>query len=119
MKLQQIIEILDAVVISDTAGIDIDIKGAYSSDLMSYVLFYAPSGCMLITCLTQLQVIRTAEISGIKAIVFVQNKMPDKEVIELAGIKKIPLLVTPLSKFAACGKLYQNGLHDTIKIDTK
>lgn len=115
MELHKIIKLLDAVVIPDTDDSEVDIQWAYSSDLMSDVLFFAAADCILITGLTQPQVIRTAEIADIKTVVFVQNKNPDKETVELAKKKKIPLLVTPLSKFAACGKLYTEGLRDCPK----
>ncbi|MBI4710727.1 MAG: hypothetical protein HY759_06480 [Nitrospirae bacterium] len=112
MKLKEITRLLDAEVISDSAAPDADIEMVYSSDLMSDVLFFAPADCILITSLTHPHVIRTAEITRINTIIFVQNKKPDSETVELAKKKNIHLLVTPLSKFAACGRLYLNGIRD-------
>jgi hypothetical protein len=108
--LEKIIEILEAETVTKPDGSDIDVQCACSADLMSDVLFYCSSNSILITGLTKHHVIRTAEILGIKAIVFIQNKKPDKETIELAKQRKIPLFITPLCMYTASGKLFQAGL---------
>lgn len=110
MTLKKVAEILEAIIVSDIDNLDINIKGACSADLMSDVLYYYASDFLLITGLIQPQVVRTAEIAGIRSIVFTQNKKPDKETISLAQQKKIPLLITPFCMYAASGKLYQAGL---------
>jgi predicted transcriptional regulator len=111
MKIQKIVEILEATVISGQDNLDeINIKGACSADLMSDVLYYYAPDSLLITGLVKPQVVRTAEIVGIRIIVFIQNKKPDNETIELAKQKKIPLLVTPLCMYTASGRLFQAGL---------
>ncbi len=111
MTLKKIAEILEATIISATDSLDIDIRGAYSTDLMSHVLYYHAPNSVLITSLVNPQVIQTATIAGIKIIVFTENKKPTEETIELANQKKIPVLITPFSMYTASGKLFQAGLH--------
>jgi predicted transcriptional regulator len=107
----EIVKILKAHVVLDTGNLDeVHIKGAFSADLMSDVLYYNAHDYLLITGLIKPQVVRTAFIAGIKIIVFTQNKKPDKDTLELAQQKKIPLLVTPLCTYTASGTLYQAGL---------
>jgi predicted transcriptional regulator len=109
---KEVVEILEARTVLNTENLDeINIKGACSADLMSDVLYYYAPDYLLITGLIKPQVIRTAVIAGIKVIVFTQNKRPDKDTIELAKQKNIPLLITPFSMYTASGKLYQAGLH--------
>ena len=110
MILKDIIKILEATVITDSANTDMNILSACSADMMSAVLFYHTANSLLITGLAQPQVIRTAEIAGIKAIVFVLNKKPDNNIIELANKNKIPLISTPMCMYTASGKLFQKGL---------
>lgn len=111
MTINTIQEILEATIVSNTEDIHtINIKGACSADLMSDVLYYSSQDFLLITSLIKPQVIRTAVIAGIKIIVFTQDKKPDKDTIELAQQKKIPLLVTSFCTYTASGKLYQAGL---------
>ncbi|MBI5098569.1 MAG: hypothetical protein HZB30_04960 [Nitrospirae bacterium] len=115
MTLSKITEILEATVIVRPADLeDLNIRSACSADLMSDVLYYHSIDSLLITGLTQINVIRTAEIAGTKAIVFVLNKKPDERTVELAGQKKIPLLSTPFCMYTASGKLYQAGLRSSL-----
>jgi hypothetical protein len=119
MTLKRLIEILDAEVILDAGDPDIEVQAACSSDLMSDLLcFAAKPGSVLITGLINPQVVRTAEIADLKAIIFVLRKRPDKDTIELARAKGIPLIVTPLSRFTSCGRLYVEGLESCTE-DTK
>jgi predicted transcriptional regulator len=110
MTLQEIKGILNASVLARNDDLSVDIDRAYCADLMSDVLAFSITSSLLITGLTNAQVIRTAEVADIKAIVFVQNKRPDVETIALADGKRIPLLVTDFSMFDACGRLYEQGL---------
>jgi hypothetical protein len=110
MLLSNIRDLLDAVVLAREEDMGMGIDRAYCADLMSDVLAFSISNSLLITGLTNTQVIRTAEVAAIKAIVFVQNKRPDIQTISLAEEKKIPLLVTALSMFDTCGRLFERGL---------
>jgi predicted transcriptional regulator len=110
VTLKEISRLLDATIISDSIDMDMDIQSACSADMMSTVMYYHTANSLLITGLAQPSVIRTAEMAGIKAIVFVLNKKPDETIIELAGLKEIPLLSTPYCMYTASGKLYEAGI---------
>ncbi len=110
MILSDIRDILKAVVLARKEDMGIQIERAYCADLMSDVLAFSISNSLLITGLTNTQVIRTAEVATITAIVFIQNKRPDIQTIALADEKKIPLLVTDFSMFETCGLLFERGL---------
>jgi predicted transcriptional regulator len=110
MTLDEIRYILGAKILARDGDMGMLIDKAYCADLMSDVLAFSITNSLLITGLTNTQVIRTAEVADIKAIVFVQSKRPDVDTIALADTKKIPLLVTEYSMFDVCGKLYEKGL---------
>ncbi len=110
MTLGEIKKILGAVILTDNDDLDTDIKRAYCADLMSDVLAFSVTSSLLITGLTNAQVIHTAEVAGMKAIIFIRNKRPEGKTIALADRKKIPLLITDFSMFDTCGKLYEKGL---------
>ena len=110
MKLKNIERILGAEVITGTELLQEDIKMACGSDLMSDVLAFAKPGSLLLTGLTNPQVVRTAEMADLRAICFVRGKKPEKETIQMAESKDIPLLVTPLPMFESCGRLHREGL---------
>lgn len=83
---------------------------ACGADLLSDVLAYTKENCLLLTGLIHPQVIRTAEMLDLAAVIFVRGKEPTQEMIEMASSRDIPVLSTPLTMFEACGMLYQAGL---------
>ena len=114
MTITQIIKLLNAEVISEQGADKLEIKFAKASDLMSDVLAFSKPvserDTLLITGLTNKQVVRTCEIAGVAAIVFVRGKNPSAETIELARQSSIPLLTTKLKMYEACGTLYSSGI---------
>lgn len=118
MTLSQILKLLHAKLISEQGADKLEIKFAKASDLMSDVLAFSQPfskrNTLLVTGLTNKQVIRTCDIAGVGAIVFVRGKNPSTETIELAQQCKIPLLTTGLKMFEACGILYNHGIMGTL-----
>ena len=112
MKIKKIVKILDAKVLAGEKFLDFDITNCGASDLMSDVLSRISSPDLLLSGLSNPQVIRTASLSGIKTIVIVRGKKIDKSIIELAQKENIVLLLTKLSCFGACGLLYEKGLRN-------
>jgi predicted transcriptional regulator len=110
MKLSEIAEILKAEVLYGEELEGIEIEHACGSDLMSDVLCQSMHGSLLLTGLTNPQVVRTAEMSENSAICFVRGKTPPSETMELARKNRIPLLLCSYSMYLACGKLYTAGL---------
>ncbi len=110
MTLGEISGILEAHVITERTDMNKVIGRAYCADLMSDVLAFSVTQSLLITGLTNVQVVRTADVADIRAVVFVQSKRPDGDTIAMAESKNIPLLVTNLSMFETCGRLYERGL---------
>jgi predicted transcriptional regulator len=110
MRLSEIREILDAAVLAGVEHLDKTVVGGGGADLMDDVLAAAAEGALLLTGLTTEQVLRTAKIAGVKAIVFVRGKKPEEPVQKLAESYGIPLLLTRYSLFVACGRLYMQGL---------
>ena len=110
MTLEEVKEILNAEVITGFNNLEMEIKMGCGCDLMSDVLAFIKSDSLLLTGLTNIQVIRTAEMADIVAICFIRGKKPDEEIIRLAKSKGLPLLVTQLPLFESCGQLYKKGL---------
>jgi len=108
MKLQQIISIVEGQVLVD-AGIDREISCAAASDLMSDVLAFAEPYSVLLTALCNPQVVRTAEMADIAAIIFVHGKVPGAETISLAKEKGIPLVLAKAPLFEICGACTRRG----------
>ncbi|MBN2282649.1 MAG: hypothetical protein JXO48_02050 [Deltaproteobacteria bacterium] len=113
MKLDDIITILEGRVLTRTGTNDLEIQSCGSADLMSDVLaFQTEESGLLLTGLTNQQVIRTAEMANINAIVFVRGKIPPQSTIDLAEELSIPLISCFHSMYKASGLLYNAGLPD-------
>jgi predicted transcriptional regulator len=110
MTLREIMDLLQAEVISGHDSLDIEINFAGGSDLMSDVLAFGKPGLLLLTGLSNTQSVRTANIIDAKAVVYVRGKKPDTTGIELAREVGIPLLSTKLMMYTACGLLYAKGV---------
>lgn len=110
MRLQEVKEILGAEVIVGKDLLEMEVKTAFGADLMSDVLAFAKPGSLLLTGLTNPQVIRTSDVLDIAAIVMVRGKRPLPETIQLAEELRIPLLTTKYILFEAVGRLYTKGI---------
>ena len=110
MKLTEIIKKIDGTLCTADLVADIDIKGGCGADLMSDVLASIQPQAVLLTGLVNPQVVRTAQMADVSAIIFVRGKCPHPETIELATQERIPIISTPLGMFEVCGRLYCAGL---------
>lgn len=110
MTVRDVQEALGARFASGEEWADREVHMACGSDMMSDVLAFVKDRAVLLTGLCNPQVIRTAEMMDIVAIVFVRSKKPDEQMIELAQEREIPLLCTGHRMFSACGILYDKGL---------
>lgn len=110
MKLSEVKEILDAEILTGEEYLERRVCSAFGSDLMSDVLAFVEDCTLLLTGLTNLQVIRTAEMVDLNAIVFVRGKKPSEEIINMAKQHDIILMRTEKILYTACGKLYEKGL---------
>ncbi len=110
MKLQELLKTLDAEMILENHGPEEEIPFGGAADLMSDVLAFGAAGMVLLTGLTNPQVVRTAEMAGINVIVLVRDKKAPPETIELARELGVTLASTGYTMYEACGRLALAGL---------
>ena len=118
MLLRDVQKILDAEIMVGAEKLDMEVHTAFGADLMSDVLAFADSGCLLLTGLTNPQIIRTADVLDIAAIIIVRGKKPPQETLRAAADKKIPVLSTKFILFESAGRLYEKGIVGSVqKVD--
>ena len=110
MKLSEVVELLNAKVITCGEHLDREVKFGFASDLLSDVLTVDIDNLLLLTGMANLQAIRTAEMAEIKCVAFVRDKKMTPEMIELASENNIVTLETPFSMFHSVAILHDNGL---------
>lgn len=108
MRLRDVLTAVEGIVVHQ--GADMDVRCGLSADLMSDVLRFGREGMLLITGLTNPQVVRTAEMIGLPALLFVRSKLPPPETIQLARETGISLLATRFTMYEASGLLFKAGL---------
>jgi len=107
VKLKEILECINGRILCAQERVEeLDFERAAASDLMSEVLILARENMLLITGLTTPQVVRTADVIGIPAVVIVRKDSVPPETIEAAKASRIVLAVTKMTMFEVCGKLY-------------
>jgi hypothetical protein len=110
MTVVEAVKIVEGQFYSGEDKADLEIISACGADLMSDVMAFVKERVLLLTGLVNPQVIRTAELLEIGAIIFVRGKVPTRDMIDMAGEADIILGSTKLPMFIACGKLYEAGL---------
>ena len=76
MILGDVMKVLNAEPLSRTVDLNVDLQTAFAADLMSDVLALARPGTLMITGLTNIQIMRTASVVDTPAVVFVRGKRP-------------------------------------------
>lgn len=109
MTLQQLCDISKGNIFHDP-GRSVDYQYAFASDLMSDVLRFNMENAILVTGLSTIQTVRTAEMSNLPCIVVARGKQISNEMIDLASENHIALVSSPLTVFEISGKLYMNGI---------
>ena len=110
MELREVLEVIEGKLISTDVDLTQEVWLGGGADLMSDLLAFGQEGMLLMTGLTNPQVVRTAEMAGVAAIVFVRSKIPPPETINLASQIGMPLLASKYTMFETCGRLYKAGL---------
>ncbi len=116
LDLRKLVKLLDGEIIWGAKLLSgTEVNGCFAADLMSDVLAFAKPGSLLLTGLTSVQSVHTADVAELKGIVFVSGKKPAEVVVELAQKKEIPLIRTRHNLFDACGILFKAGVKATQK----
>ena len=110
MQVGNIAELLKAKVLTPELDLSSEVNHAFASDLMSDVLTGDYQKTMLITGLSNLQSIRTAEMSDIREVVIGRNKEVSQDMIELAQENEIVLIQSSYSLYKISGILYEAGI---------
>jgi hypothetical protein len=87
-----------------------EIDGVFISDMVSDIIAGAGPNNLLITVQMHKNLIATANLVDVSAIVFVRDKKPLADVIEVADRAGITLFSTPLDAWKLAIKLYELGL---------
>jgi predicted transcriptional regulator len=110
MKISELVKLVNGKIVTPGVDFSREIKGGCGADLMSDVLASIQPDAVLLTGLCNPQVVRTAQMADVAAVVIVRGKTIPRETIALAEAENVPVISTPFGMFELCGILYQAGL---------
>jgi serine kinase of HPr protein (carbohydrate metabolism regulator) len=110
MNINEMIQIIEGKLLTPDVNPQLEIKGGFAGDLMSDVLASIKPESVLITGLTNPQVVRTALIADVRAVIFARGKSLSPETIQLALQEKTPIITSKLGVYEICGRLSSTGL---------
>ncbi len=111
MTIEDVSTLVQGEIICGAEFKDREVGKVFASDLMSDVLTIRDSdGLLLVTGLSNLQSIRTCEMSDIQMILVARGKAVTDEMIELAEDNEMIIIRTDFSMYKTAGILYSAGL---------
>lgn len=105
MRLSEVLRRLEAEEIVPAADYEVEVRNVAASDLLSDILATEKTDFIILTGLTTVQVVRTAEISGAIAVILVRNKVAPMDMANFARAKGLPLARTRFPMFESCIRL--------------
>ena len=107
MKVREIVEELDLEVKAGASGLDNEVTGGYSSDLLSDVIANAEKDNIWITLQIHENIVGVAVLKELAGIIIVNGRKPEEETLRKAEEENIPIMVTELPAFEIVGRLYR------------
>jgi predicted transcriptional regulator len=108
MKVTELVEQLGLKIWGGEKGLDREIAGGYTSDLLSEVMGHANSGKVWITLQTHKNVIAIASLKDLAAVVLVKGYQPEADMLAQSNIEEIPVLGTNEEAFEISGKIFKS-----------
>ena len=112
MKVKNLLESKHFQLVSDDSGIENEVNGIFSCDLLSHVMGFASEKNILITVLNNINVLGVASLLDLSCVVFSHNIQVNDAVIKKTNELNIPLLRTKLSTSEAVITLYKLGVNN-------
>lgn len=106
MKVRELVEKLNLKVYSGESGLDNEITGGYTSDLLSDVMGFAKDGQIWVTLQTHKNIMAVATLKDLAAVVLVKGFVPDNDAAEVSNKEGLPILGTDDQAFEITGKIF-------------
>jgi predicted transcriptional regulator len=110
MKLQQIARELELEVKAGGNGLETEVQGAYTGDLISDMLANTHQGILWITHQRHPNAVAAAVLRDLAAVVLANGREPEEDTIRKAREENVTLLVSRLQAFELAGRLFGLGV---------
>ena len=115
MRLDEIKNALQCEILTKNNDLSlVEVDTVLASDGMSDILASPHPGALMVTGLTNIQSVMTANFADVKAIVYIRGKVPNENTVSFAQQKGIFVMTTKLDMFDVCGLLWEYGMKGVI-----
>ena len=110
MKVQELVALLDAKLITEPSALDGEIACGYSCDLLSWVLAHGQEGMAWATVQTHVNVIAVAVLMGMACVILTEGVDAEAASLERANKEGLPVLSTTKTAYEVCGLMAKAGV---------
>ncbi len=103
-------KIAGTLITCDSDAVRLEVRGGYSSDLLSDVMANGVEGDLWITLQKHVNIVAVAQLNGLAGIVLVNGRRPEADTAARAEEEHIPIISTELPAFDVAGLLHEGGI---------
>lgn len=107
MTVKELAEKLGMTICCGATGLNREIRGGYTSDLLSDVMGNARENNIWVTLQTHKNIMAIASLKELSAIVLVKGYQPETDTIAESESEGIPILSTTRETFEITGEIYE------------
>ena len=110
MLVSDLIPLIHAKNLTPALSTEREITSGYTCDLLSWVMSHGDAGMAWVTVQTHMNVVAVAVLSEMACIILPENIDMEEESLAKAIDEEMVVLSSPMSAFAICGLIAENGI---------
>jgi predicted transcriptional regulator len=110
MTVRDLAALVEGAAAGTATAVAREVRGGYVSDLLSDVMANAQDGDAWITMQRHVNTVAVAQLKNLAAIVIVNGRQPEAEMVNRAAEHDVAIVTTPLPAFDVAGRLHGAGL---------
>jgi predicted transcriptional regulator len=107
VKVSEVAKVLGLDIVAGVTGLDREVTGGYSGDLLSDVMARAKPKDLWITIQGHQNIVAVAVLTEVAGVVVSGGVEPERDTLERADREGIPVMRTPLPAFEVAGRLHK------------
>ncbi|MHC1747617.1 MAG: DRTGG domain-containing protein [Cellulosilyticaceae bacterium] len=110
MTVLEVAEILGMQVLAGKGGLQKEVKGGCTGDLLSFVMAHAQEKNLWVTIQGHINSVAVASLMNLSGIILAADIAPDEAMLVKADEEQIPILTTNLESFEVVRLLVNKGI---------
>ncbi len=115
MKVQELMELLDASCLTSDVDLEAEISCGYSCDLLSWVLAHGKAGMAWCTVQTHMNVIAVSVLMEMACVILVEGVEIEEPALKKAIMEEMPVLLTKKTAYEVCVLMGQAGVQPPVE----